>query len=429
MGPVAGLAAGLGLAALASHLGFSDELASILLIALLAVAAVFVVRMLMSRRETARAPLPYAGAGAGLGTTPGGYETQVPPPTRFEPVFGGAARSARAALPPDFDAPAFAREAKQAVPRRPGRRTTATIAKSLADVMTPELLREIVREMESSGAARPTEIVDVDAEVVDVATEESKHWVSVRFTGTAREDGALEPFDEVWNLVKPVDGSSGWLHRGDPAASHAFVRMPGGASPEALAARRGQPGAAGETWARDQLAAHAGAVFTLTFGPFAASFRIGDDGTFAPAPARRGRDPSPYRLAAGPAGAVGRASRAGARTCATTAIRRSPATLEAIAQTFPWFVERAFARVLGPIAGQALADTGRALLAIPAALSHHAAQSVGQYAGEADVVAQRGDFAALSCGTRRGAGARRRARRAHRRAANPSASPAGARRR
>jgi predicted lipid-binding transport protein (Tim44 family) len=68
--------------------------------------------------------------------------------------------------------------------------------------------------MDESGAARPTEIVDVDAEIVDVATEGSKHWVSVRFAGTAREGGALEPFDEVWNLVKPVDGSSGWLIAG-----------------------------------------------------------------------------------------------------------------------------------------------------------------------------------------------------------------------
>ena len=128
MGPVAGLAAGLGLAALASYLGFSDELASILLIALLALAAVFVVRMLMSRRDTARAPLPYAGAGAGLGTTPGGYETQVPPPTRFEPVFGGPALDAPVtrSLPPGLRRarPSRARRASSSSPSR--RRTTAT---------------------------------------------------------------------------------------------------------------------------------------------------------------------------------------------------------------------------------------------------------------------------------------------------------------
>ncbi|HEY8243365.1 MAG: TIM44-like domain-containing protein [Vicinamibacteria bacterium] len=216
LGPVAGLAAGLGLAALAAHLGFSDELMSILLIAFAAMAVLFVVRLLMSRRGTMREPMPYAGAGAGLGTTPGGYETQVPPPARFEPTaFGGPPldQTRTPLLPAGFDAPAFAREAKKqflAVQAAHDRHD----AKSLADVMTPELHREIMREMEASGAARPTEIVDVDAEVIDVATEGAKHWVSVRFSGTAREGGALEPFDEVWNLVKPVDGSSGWLIAG-----------------------------------------------------------------------------------------------------------------------------------------------------------------------------------------------------------------------
>ena len=215
LGPVAGLAAGLGLAALASHLGFSEELASFLLIALLAVGVIVVVRMVMARRTPARAPMPYAGAGAGLGSTPGGYETQVPPPSSFEPVFGGAqgggvhARS----IPAGFDAAGFAREARKqflAVQAAHDRHDP----KALADVMTPELHREIVREMEASGAARPTEIVDVAAEVVDVATEDANHWVSVRFTGTAREGGVNEPFDEVWNLVKPVDGSTGWLVAG-----------------------------------------------------------------------------------------------------------------------------------------------------------------------------------------------------------------------
>ena len=215
LGPVAGLAAGLGLAALASHLGFSEELASFLLIALLAVGVIVVVRLVMARRAPARAPMPYAGAGAGLGSTPGGYETQVPPPPGFEPVFGGAQGGSCKvrSVPAGFDAAGFAREARKqflAVQVAHDRHD----AKALADVMTPELHREILREMEASGAARPTEIVDVDAEVVDVATEGANHWVSVRFAGTAREGGVLEPFDEVWNLVKPVDGSSGWLVAG-----------------------------------------------------------------------------------------------------------------------------------------------------------------------------------------------------------------------
>jgi predicted lipid-binding transport protein (Tim44 family) len=38
----------------------------------------------------------------------------------------------------------------------------------------------------------------------------------VHFSGAVREahGAAPEPFAEVWNLVKPADGSSGWLLAG-----------------------------------------------------------------------------------------------------------------------------------------------------------------------------------------------------------------------
>lgn len=62
MGPIAGLAAGLGLAALASSLGFGEEFASLMMLALLVMAVVIVVRLL--RRHRAAAPPP-ALAGAG----------------------------------------------------------------------------------------------------------------------------------------------------------------------------------------------------------------------------------------------------------------------------------------------------------------------------------------------------------------------------
>ena len=81
LGPIAGLAAGLGLAALLSHFGLSEGFASFLLIALLVVGVVLVVRMFLARRSPARPAMQYAGA-SGLGTTPGGYETQPAPPDR-----------------------------------------------------------------------------------------------------------------------------------------------------------------------------------------------------------------------------------------------------------------------------------------------------------------------------------------------------------
>jgi predicted lipid-binding transport protein (Tim44 family) len=38
----------------------------------------------------------------------------------------------------------------------------------------------------------------------------------VRFSGAIREDAGATatPFEEIWHLQKPVDGSSGWLLAG-----------------------------------------------------------------------------------------------------------------------------------------------------------------------------------------------------------------------
>lgn len=211
MGPVAGLAAGLGLAWLAHSLGFSEELLSAILIGLLVIAAIAVIRMLMARRTAPRQPIPYAG---GTGTARvGGYETQ-PPPRTFEPAFG--ARPAYAGrFPPGFEPEPFLDQAVSQF-RRLQAAYDAGDRETLADVMTPEMFTEVARDLEARTSQFPTEIVRLDPEIVDVSTEGREHWASVRFQGLLREDGAAgaKPFDEMWNLVKPVDGSSGWLLAG-----------------------------------------------------------------------------------------------------------------------------------------------------------------------------------------------------------------------
>ena len=88
--------------------------------------------------------------------------------------------------------------------------------KALADVLTPEMYAEIDREIAERGTHVPTEVASLDASVLDVTTEGGSHWASVHFQGMLREDGAVlpKPFDEIWNLVKPVDGKTGWLLAG-----------------------------------------------------------------------------------------------------------------------------------------------------------------------------------------------------------------------
>jgi ubiquinone biosynthesis protein UbiJ len=75
------------------------------------------------------------------------------------------------------------------------------------------------------------------------------------------------------------------------------------------------------------------------------------------------------------------------------------ATFAELAQTFPWFVERALGNVLGPVFGQMAADTGRMLLSIPGEFARRAGSGIGQFAGETDLLATRRDVEAFASGT------------------------------
>jgi predicted lipid-binding transport protein (Tim44 family) len=218
LGPVAGLAAGLGLAALASHLGIADEMLSLLLLVGIVLLAVVAIRMFLARRNApARPAMQYAGQPMGNSTQPRGYETQAPPRT-FEPAAAGALAgtpTAAANVPAGFDVERFVREAKNQFSRLQSAYDRGDRS-LLQDVMTPAMYTEVVGELPAAPTAHPTEIVALNADVVEVTTEGSEHWASVRFRGLMREDGEPmpKPFDEVWNLVKPADGSSGWMLAG-----------------------------------------------------------------------------------------------------------------------------------------------------------------------------------------------------------------------
>ena len=214
MGPLAGLAAGLGLAALASHFGFGEELASMLMIGLLVMAVLVVIGLVMRRRAAAREPaggdLQYAAAGAN-GVPAGGHALSLPT------ASGSSAPAAVAGhIPADFDLAGFVRNAKVSFIRL----QAANDAGNLDDIRaftTPEMFAEISLNIRERGHAKQeTDVVSVEAVVLDVAEEPDRYIVSTRFNGLIREDqdAAAEPFDEIWHLVKPRDGHSGWVVAG-----------------------------------------------------------------------------------------------------------------------------------------------------------------------------------------------------------------------
>ena len=209
MGPIAGLAAGLGLAALASHFGFGEGMANVLMLALLAMAAFMLFRFLMRRNAPATLATQYAGMPP-TGMNPGA-------PAAFEPapVAWGGSTAARA-FPPGFDAEAFAREAKLNFIRL----QAAFDAGNLDDLRAftaPEIFAELSMELAERGtAAQTTDVMTLNAEVLDAVDEGTRHIVSVRFTGLVREaaDQGAIPLDEVWHLSKPASGQGGWVIAG-----------------------------------------------------------------------------------------------------------------------------------------------------------------------------------------------------------------------
>ena len=214
LGPIAGLAAGLGLAALASHLGFGEELANFLMIALLAMAALFLVRWFMNRNRPAPTrPLQYAGAGNMNPNT--NFQAPEAMPGSVSDSFAQPAPAAASALPAGFDVEGFTRQAKINFLRM----QAANDAGNLDDIReftSPEMYAEIKLDIdERKGAPQTTEVTELNTEVVDAVEEGSRYLVSVRFFGTIKE-GAEAPaaFDEVWHLAKPASGKGGWVVAG-----------------------------------------------------------------------------------------------------------------------------------------------------------------------------------------------------------------------
>jgi predicted lipid-binding transport protein (Tim44 family) len=179
-----------------------------LLLAALAIGVVFVIRALM-RRHAPQAPRPMQYAGMG-------NETDVAPPPSQSiglPAQGGASQSK---VPAGFDTPSFLRGAKLNFMRLQAANDEGRLDE-IRDLATNEMFETLKADVaERGGARQQTDIDQLDASLLEVATEGDKHSASVHFSGRARETpGAIAvPFQEVWHLTKPADGSTGWLLAG-----------------------------------------------------------------------------------------------------------------------------------------------------------------------------------------------------------------------
>lgn len=230
LGPLAGIAAGLGIAALLSHFGLGGALADLLTIALIAGLAFFAIRFIMRRMSgqpnlatQAAGQAPHQGALANRSAQP----EQSMMRQSFEPVGGQASVGSAIAsqpstqdtavgswfIPADFDQATFLSESKKqfvAIQRY----WDQADQKALSEVLTDDMFAEFSEQLSRRQGTSTTEVVLLNAELLGIEKTADGYLASVCFSGMIREDENPEAsgFEEVWNLYKGSTG--GWLLAG-----------------------------------------------------------------------------------------------------------------------------------------------------------------------------------------------------------------------
>jgi len=178
-------------------------LSTILLVALLAIVAFMAFRAFGRRRAE---PVPENVQFAGMS---GSERVSLP-------AGGAPATAVASAVPAGFDQATFLRAAKLNFVKLQLANDAGKLDE-IREFTTGELFDELRKDVLTRPAdGQATDVVSLNADLLEVATEQDSHWASVRFSGMVRETPHSAPvgFEEVWNLVKPANGSSGWLLAG-----------------------------------------------------------------------------------------------------------------------------------------------------------------------------------------------------------------------
>jgi len=248
-----GLAAGLGLAWLASSLGLGGAFSQIIMFALLALVVMVVIGFVMRKLKggaanspgATRAQPPFAFQGAGNAsdaTTPRNYspanvgnDASARPWERSATAFDSTAAASGAGgsmigsglagsqswgVPAGFDADGFLKACKANFVTLQDAWDRSDI-QNLRAMMTDDMLEQIKtqladRETHTGGVANKTEVVMLDAKLLGIEEMSDVYMASVEFSGMIKEDASAgaSPFREVWNMTKPRSGSGGWLVAG-----------------------------------------------------------------------------------------------------------------------------------------------------------------------------------------------------------------------
>ncbi len=244
-----GLAAGLGLAWLASSLGLGAAAGQFMMFALLALVIMLAVGWFMRSRKAAQAqnaghsPFAFQGASpAGTVQTPASYRPEnvgndasarpwergsmafdslkAAPAGSGSMIGAGLGGSQSWGVPADFDTEGFLRSAKANFVSLQAAWDKSDV-NALRVMMTDTMLKEIQaqlaeREVHTGGPVNLTDVVMIEAQLLGIEDTGADYMASVEFSGMIREEPSAgpSPFREVWNMTKPKSGNGGWLVAG-----------------------------------------------------------------------------------------------------------------------------------------------------------------------------------------------------------------------
>jgi predicted lipid-binding transport protein (Tim44 family) len=244
-GMLGGLAAGLGLAALAHALGFGAGFANVLLLLLVGLVVLMVIGS-MRRRQQAAAGGGYAYQNSGLSADAplsprqynpqkvgndasarpweSGFDTMHQPSSGVRIGSGLAGDALQGSqnwgVPAGFDTEGFLAAAKRnfvTLQDAWDRSDTATLRSMMTDGMLREIRGQMAeRDREPAPANQKTDVVMIEAQLLGIEELATEYMASVEYSGMIREEPSAgpSPFREVWNMVKPKDGTAGWLVAG-----------------------------------------------------------------------------------------------------------------------------------------------------------------------------------------------------------------------
>jgi predicted lipid-binding transport protein (Tim44 family) len=240
-----GLAAGLGLAWLASSLGLGAAMGQFMMFALLALVIMVAVGWFMRRKNqgTPQAASPFAFQGVSpAGQTPVpmsyrpenvGNDASARPWERSSPaafdaspaasgsmIGSGLSGSQTWGIPAGFDSEGFLKSAKAnfvSLQSAWDKSDIGALRVMMTDVMLKEIQAQLAeREAHTGGPVNLTEVVMIDAHLLGIEDLGDDYMASVEFSGMIREEPSSgpSPFREVWNMIKAKNGSNGWLVAG-----------------------------------------------------------------------------------------------------------------------------------------------------------------------------------------------------------------------